>query len=67
MKRALFVAVLLAGCGAGNRYVKQGATDKDFNTDLAACKADWQEYQLLTSEAMDACLQGKGWRQTPKS
>jgi hypothetical protein len=68
MKRALFVAVvLLAGCGGGNQYVKPGATDKDFKTDLAACKAEWQDYPLLMSEVMNACLQGKGWRQRPTS
>ncbi len=65
MKRAIAVTVvLLAGC-AGNPYVKPGATDRDFKTDLAACKAEWQQYRLLQSDATDACLQGKGWRQRP--
>ncbi len=68
MKRALFViVVLLAGCAGGNRYVKSGATEKDFETDFAACKAEWQDYRLLTSEAVNACLQEKGWRQRPTS
>ena len=68
MKRILFVAVvLLAGCAEGNRYVKAGATENDFKADSAECKAEWQDYRLLTSEAMNACLEGKGWRQRPTS
>jgi hypothetical protein len=68
MKLALFVAVvLIAGCGGGNRYVKAGATEKDFKADSAECEAEWQGYRLLMSEVMDACLQGKGWRQRPTS
>jgi hypothetical protein len=68
MKSALFVVVvLLAGCGGGIRYVKPGATERDFKADSAACKAEWQGYSLLMSEVMDPCLQGKGWRQKPTS
>jgi hypothetical protein len=68
MKRALFVTVvLLADCGGGNRYVKSGATENDFKTDFATCEAEWQDYRLLTSEVMNACLRGKGWRLRPTS
>jgi hypothetical protein len=63
------IVLLLAGCATQPQYVwvKPGATEADFNTDVGYCRAQAfgvpgaMGNLLQVAAVQSACMQGKGW------
>lgn len=70
--RYLGVLLLLAGCATQPErqayWVKDGATERDFNADMGACRAQAFSVPgamgnlLQVAAVQSSCMEGRGWR-----
>ena len=68
LARSVFaISALVTGCATNSVWVRQGASNEDFQMDAGQCKA--QAFSIPGAPPMqiaivyNSCMQGKGWHQ----